>query len=125
MLRWLDNERQYLKNQLQYEMTCKVDLLEAVRASEEKVEEIQKSRKLETEALCQQMQKDRTVSEKMESEMNGRNQELKIEVDSTSEQIVELKNACTKLRDELRMEQAMSEQMQGTNERLAEELKAS
>jgi len=124
MLRRLDNERRYLKNQLQSEITCKNELLDQLEAVEKCLSEEKATSKIEADSLNSKQQKDNQAHDSLVSQLRGSNQVLEAEVKVQKGQLTEMTEAYTKIRDQLRLEQTSAEQMRAASQRMARELKA-
>ena len=123
MLRRLDNERQYLKNQLTSEVTCKNELQETLERTTRQLGEMKAAWKSESDSLASKIREETHRRDGIETELNANNQSLEAEVKTQSQQLDELKEAYVKTRDQLRLDQAAVENMRVTSTRLAEELK--
>jgi chromosome segregation ATPase len=123
MLRRLDNERQYLKNQLTSEVTCKNELQETLERTTRQLGEMKAAWKSESENLTLKIRQENTRRDAIETELQTRNQSCEAEIKKQNDQLEELKGAYTKTRDQLRLDQAAVENMRATTIRLAEELK--
>ena len=123
MLRRLDNERQYLKNQLTSEVTCKNELQETLERTTRQLGEMKAAWKSESDTLTLKIRQEGSRRDAIETELQSKNQGLEAEVRMQGDQLGELKDAYTKTRDQLRLDQAAVENMRATTTRLAEELK--
>ncbi|GMH51794.1 hypothetical protein TL16_g01087 [Triparma laevis f. inornata] len=123
MLRRLDNERQYLKNQLTSEVTCKNELQETLERTTRQLGEMKMAWKSESDSLTGKIRQEAERRDAIETELQSKNQSLQAEVKTQSAQLGELKSAYVKTRDQLRLDQASVENMRVTSQRLAEELK--
>jgi len=123
MLRRLDNERQYLKNQLTSEVTCKNELQETLERTTRQLGEMKAAWKSESEGLATKIRQEADRRDAIEAELRTKNQSLNADVKTQSEQLAEIKEAYVKTRDQLRLDQAAVENMRVTSQRLAEELK--
>ncbi|GMH66148.1 hypothetical protein TrST_g11447 [Triparma strigata] len=123
MLRRLDNERQYLKNQLTSEVTCKNELQETLERTTRQLGEMKMAWKSESDSLTGKIRQEAERRDAIETELQSKNQSLQAEVKTQSAQLSELKSAYVKTRDQLRLDQASVENMRVTSQRLAEELK--
>lgn len=124
VLRRLDNERRYLKNQLHLEIASKAELLKKVEESDHRIQMVQDASKQEQRALSLELKKEKHSRTVVESQLRDSNQILDAEVKVQKNQIEELRQAYAATRDQLRMEQASAEQIRATGQRMAEELKA-
>jgi len=123
MLRRLDNERQYLKNQLTSEVTCKNELQETLERTTRQLGEMKAAWKSESEGLATKIRHEADRRDAIETELQTKNQSLNAEVKTQNAQLSEIKEAYVKTRDQLRLDQAAVENMRVTSQRLAEELK--
>ena len=124
MLRRLDNERRYLKNQLQNEVNIKKELAIKLELSEQEFKESKNASSAEIESLETKMRKEKEELSEKQQALMSKNQVLQAEVDVQNEQLSEIKQAYTKVRDQLRLDQVSTEQLRATCQRLSEELKA-
>ena len=124
VLRRLDNERRYLKNQLHLEIASKAELLKKVEESDHRIKMVQDASRQEQRALSLELKKEKHSHTVVESQLRDSNQILDAEVKVQKNQIEELRQAYAATRDQLRMEQASAEQIRASGQRMAEELKA-
>lgn len=124
VLRRLDNERQYLKNQLQSELYAKQVLEKKLEEVGEKLIKLEESSKTEILSLESKLQKQKDEFEEKETKAKSSNQVLQAEVDVQNNQLSDLKEAYVKVRDQLRIDQGTVEQLRATCQRLSTELKA-
>jgi len=123
MLRRLDNERQYLKNQLTSEVTCKNELQETLERTTRQLGEMKAAWKAESETVGNKLRQEADRRDAVERELETKNKSLEAEVRTQSDQVKELKAAYLKTRDQLRLDQASVENMRATTKRLADELR--
>lgn len=123
MLRRLDNERQYLKNQLTSEVTCKNELQETLERTTRQLGEMKAAWKSESEGLATKIRQEADRRDAIETEIRTKNQSLEADNRTQNEHLAEIKEAYVKTRDQLRLDQAAVENMRVTSQRLAEELK--
>ena len=124
VLRRLDNERRYLKNQLHLEIASKAELLKKVEESDQRIKMVQDAGKQEQSSLSLELKKQKHSRAVVESQLQDSNQILEAEVKVQKNQIEDLRQAYAATRDQLRMEQATAEQIRASGQRMAEELKA-
>ena len=124
VLRRLDNERRYLKNQLHLEIASKAELLKKVKESDHRIKMVQDASKQEQRALSLELKKEKHSRTVVESQLRDSNQILDAEVKVQKNQIEELRQAYAATRDQLRMEQASAEQIRASGQRMAEVFKA-
>lgn len=124
VLRRLDNERRYLKNQLHLEIASKAELLKKVEESDQRTKIVQDAGKQEQRSLSLELKKEKHSRAVVESQLQDSNQILEAEVKVQKNQIEDLRQAYAATRDQLRMEQATAEQIRASGQRMAEELKA-
>jgi len=124
VLRRLDNERRYLKNQLHLEIASKAELLKKVEESDQRIRMVQDAGKQEQRSLSLELKKEKHSRSVLESQLRDSNQILEAEVKVQKNQIEELRQAYSATRNQLRMEQASTEQIRASGQRMAEELKA-
>ena len=124
ILRRLGNERQYIKNQLKAEIDSRNELLENVDAAENELLETKNAWKAEVGSFQEKMRSELILRENMETDHKGKNQILLAEVEVQIQHVEELKQAYAKVREQLRLEHASTEQMHATSQRLTEELNA-
>jgi chromosome segregation ATPase len=124
MLRRLDNERQYLKNQLTSEVTCKNELQETLERTTRQLGEMKAAWKSESDGLTMKIRQEGNRRDAIETELHAKVQGYEADIKTQSAQLIDLKEAFTKTRDQLRLDQAAVENMRATTARLAEELKA-
>ena len=124
VLRRLDNERRYLKNQLHLEIASKAELLKKVEESDQRTKIVQDAGRQEQRSLSLELKQEKHSRAVVESQLQDSNQILEAEVKVQKNQIEDLRQAYAATRDQLRMEQATAEQIRASGQRMAEELKA-
>lgn len=124
MLRRLDNERNYLKNQLESQVCEKNEILEKLEATEQQLNQLKLSTKNEKDKNECQVEEQMTKIQNENTELRGTNQVLEAEMSAQRSQLDEVKEAYSQIRDNLRVEQASAQQMRAASHRIAEELKA-
>jgi len=124
MIRRLDNERKYLKSQLENEVTSKGDLEEKLEKAIRDVQQIQCAWSSDSDALKLQLREAEDNHESVMAEKCSKNQALEAEVRLLNNQLDELKQAYIKTRDQMRLDQAAAEQMRSASKRFVEELRA-
>ena len=124
MLRRLDNERNYLKNQLDSQICEKNEILEKLGATEKQLNQLKISSKSELDKNKCRVEEQITKIQSENTELRETNQILEAEMSAQRSQLDEVKEAYSQIRDNLRLEQASSQQMRAASHRIAEEFKA-
>ena len=123
-LRRLDNERQYLRNQLHVEITAKAELMKKINEAEQQVKVAKEGSKEEARSLAVELKKEKHSRDLVESQLRDAKQILEAEVGLQKKEIEELRQAYAKTRDQVRIEQTAAEKILAVGQRTAEELKA-
>ena len=123
MFRRLENEQQYLKNQLQNEMTCKAELLGKCEKTQRDLEEAKTTIKAESDTFAVTLKSKEDKHDSITTELKGSNQVLEAEVEVQRGQLDQIRDAYSKKRDQFRLAQASGEQIRAAGQRMAEELK--
>ena len=124
MLRRLDNERRYLKNQLQNEIDFKKELEKKILQTTKQYQQSKDEASAEIECLEKKIKKEFEEYEEKEKNLKSKNLELQAEVGVQNGHISEIKQDYIKVRDQLRLDQVASEQLRATCQRLSAELMA-
>ncbi|CAM9090655.1 unnamed protein product [Hapterophycus canaliculatus] len=132
MIRRLDNERQYLKSQLQSEITCKDELREALAKATRQLGDIKARSNTqlgvdwvdEQASRTDEFQRELHAKTKAMSDLNGEKVAMEAELVAATRQVGLLKEGYSKARDNLRAEQSALETARTANRRLREEIKA-
>ena len=104
-------------------MTCKNELQETLERKARQLGEMKAAWKSESDKLTVKMRQEANRRDATEQELLSSNQSLDASNKAQTDQLKDLKDAYTKTRDQLRLDQAAVENMRSTTTRLAEELK--
>ena len=124
MMRRLDNERKYLRNQLENEVQTRKSLEENLQRITCGHKNIQQCFKIELDGLKLQIQELRANKSESDARSLSVKEALEAEFKLKNEELVDVKKVYLKTRDELRIEQASAEQVRSASKRLAQELQA-
>jgi len=124
MMRRLDNERRYLKNQLQNEVNSKNELSSNLKSKEQEFNSLKDASAAEIESHESRAILVQQNFDKNQKELKGLNQILQAEGKVQKDQLKEIKQAYTNLRDQHRLDQVSTDQLRATCQRLSQELKA-
>ena len=122
VIRRLDNERQYLKSQLASEITLKNELQTALSAAQNQLASVQGQWKIDVDTLKDAAVKESNDRQNTEARLTQSKLYLEGEVARLGTQCRDLKDAFTKVRDQVRMEQLALENSNTTNLRFKEQL---
>ena len=123
-LRRLDNEKQYLKSQLTSEITLKNELQSALTHSQHQLIDVTAQWRREVDELQQGFDASRRGADEREAKLRQTLELSHAENEQLTGQIDELRNALTKLRDQMRMDQFGSESLRDANKRLLSEVES-
>jgi hypothetical protein len=124
IVRRLDNERQYLKNQLASEITLKSELQNALTKSQQQLHAVQKQWTEDVDKLKEmQVIENQTNNLKLE-QLLQQESTLKNDLLRLQNQNKEVKDGFLKSRDQLRVEQLLIENLQTNNRFLMDEVEA-
>jgi hypothetical protein len=121
-LRRLDNERQYLKSQLASEITHKNELTKALTACQQQLAEVTRTWHADVETLKETLSNDQREAVSLEQKLKLNIVRLENEENRLKGQNKDLKEAFTKMRDQLRMEQLTIESLHTTQRQLKSEI---
>jgi hypothetical protein len=125
MLRRLDNERQYLKSQLESEIICKQELQEALEEAKDDLAADRSEWKLEVDRLREHSQRRIKDLEVQREDLAADKVTLEAELANAKQQAAKVRDGFSKARDRLRMEQATLEGARSTIRQLEDQLHAS
>jgi len=123
-IRRLDNERQYLKSQLASEITHKNELQTALTQAQTQLSECQRQWKSDVDTLKEISTRDTQDAIMMEQQLQQKNVTLNGEVKRLTDQNKDLKEAFTKMRDQVRVEQLAVENAHNINQHLQDDIKS-
>lgn len=123
-IRRLDNERQYLKSQLASEITHKNELQTALTAAQTQLAECQRQWKSDVDTLKEIGTRDTQDAIMMEQQLQQKNVTLNGEVKRLTDQNKDLKEAFTKMRDQVRVEQLAVENAHNVHQHLEDDIKS-
>lgn len=121
-MRRLDNERQYLKSQLASEITHKNELQKALTQCQMQLGEAQRQWGVDVQTLKDTLASNEGHAILTEQRLKQTNAQLEADMNRFQGQNKDLKEAFTKMRDQLRMEQIAIENSNAANKRLLEQL---
>jgi len=124
VIRRLDNERKYLKSQLENEVQTKLDAQEKFGELSLQVRKLSEKCRSDVDSLKQIIRNKDLQIKDIEEMAKVKCQALESDNNLQVEQVEELRNAYVKTRDQLRLDQATIEQIRAASKRLAQELKA-
>lgn len=124
MIRRLDNERTYLRNQLETEVLAKNSLQELIKSMGRENQEKEQNHTRKMEEMKCLIQEIRVEKSELEAKSSSVREALEAELKLKYEELNEIKEAYIKNRDELRIERATAEQVRSASKRLAQELQA-
>jgi len=123
-IRRLDNERQYLKSQLASEITHKNELQTALNEAQTQLAECQRQWKSDVDTLKEINTRDTQDAMMMEQQLQQKNVALNGEVKRLTNQNNDLKEAFTKMRDQVRIEQLAVENAHNITQHLQDDIKS-
>ncbi|CAM9299338.1 unnamed protein product [Chrysoparadoxa australica] len=124
VIRRLDNERQYLKSQLESELTCKGELQEALDKSSRQLGEVKAAWKQELEERNEAHVEATDKLKRDLADSCSEKSSYEAELVSATRQLDLMREGYQKMRDQLRVEQSSLETARTNNRRLADELLA-
>ncbi|CAM9178368.1 unnamed protein product [Scytosiphon promiscuus] len=124
VVRRLDNERQYLKSQLQSEITCKDELREALTTATRQLGDVKADWVEEQTSRTDKFQRELQVKTEAMNDLNCEKVAMEAELVAATRQVGLLKEGYSKARDNLRAEQSALETARTANRRLREEVTA-
>ena len=124
LLRRLDNERTYLKNQLSSEMTHKNELQGALRQCQQQLADQQRQWTDDVDSLKATLTQKEEDSTLQEQKMSLRISALEGEEARLKVQNTDLREGFKKMRDQLRVEELNMENIRTANRRLLEEVES-
>jgi hypothetical protein len=122
VLRRLDNERQYLKSQLSSEITHKAEVTKALTQCQQQLAEVTRQWHADVETLKETLANDQREAVSVEQRLKLNIIRLEGEENRMKGQNKDLKEAFTKMRDQLRMEQLTIEQLHTSQRQLKEDI---
>lgn len=122
VIRRLDNERQYLKNQVASEITLKNELQTALTMCQQQVVDLKNQWKEDVENLKDQHNNQRHKAATTENHLKQTITNLEADATRQQAQNKDLKEGFLKMRDQVRIEQLTIENMSAANKQLQEQL---
>ncbi|CAM9159969.1 unnamed protein product, partial [Choristocarpus tenellus] len=124
VIRRLDNERQYLKSQLESEITCRDELRTALATATRQLGEVKVNWAKEQEERSELHKQEVHKLTETVRDLSTEKVSLEAELVGTTKQLELLREGYTKARDQLRAEQLALETARTANRRLREEVLA-